>query len=64
MREEEPHRERESRSEREREGKRAGGLLVPLVHILPLIPALLYPLHLKQRCLLLTAVASSCGQNS
>lgn len=38
--------------ERERASNRAWGLLVPPVHILPLIPGLLYPLHLKQGCLL------------
>lgn len=38
--------------ERERKGNQARSLLVPPVHILPLIPVLLYPLHLKQGCLL------------
>lgn len=38
--------------ERERESNRAWSLLVPPVHTLPLIPVLLYPLHLKQGCLL------------
>ena len=48
-------RERERERKRERwvgGGNQAWGLLVPPVHILPLIPAPLYPLHLKQGCLL------------
>lgn len=53
------------KKDRERQGNRACGLLVPPVCILRLIPLLLYPLHLKQGCLLWAktlGIAWSCRQ--